>query len=76
MEDVATTTLTTMTDGQKEMIEQQGVLRIAQDNIKDAIIHNFNQLKKEKAIISAGHKELSQMTKELGDKLGKDLYIL
>uniref|UniRef100_A0A1B6DF22 Protein brambleberry n=1 Tax=Clastoptera arizonana TaxID=38151 RepID=A0A1B6DF22_9HEMI len=67
--DAAETVLTTFLSSQKNLIEQESVLRIAHESIRNAVARNFNQLKEERGIINTGRTELLQMVHELGNKL-------
>lgn len=49
---------------------EQEKLKSSQQSVHDFVALNLRELTREKALIAAGQKELSQMTKEVKSKLG------
>jgi len=56
--------------GHQSLMDQQEKLKTAQHNIQDFVALNLRQLTREKALIAAGHHELSKMTEDIKNKLG------
>ena len=65
-----------MAAGQQDMINKHEVLKASQENVQTYIANNLRELTKEKALISAGHKELADMTENIKKKLGIFLNVL
>ena len=59
-----------MAAGQQDMIKKHEVLKASQENVQTYIANNLRELTREKALISAGHKELADMTENIKRKLG------
>ncbi|KAL0278684.1 UNVERIFIED_CONTAM: hypothetical protein PYX00_000435 [Menopon gallinae] len=62
-------TINLIEKGNIEILEQQDAMRISQKGINDFISHNLHELMKEKALIASGHKELSEMTKSIKNRM-------
>lgn len=74
LETLTSGTLASVQQGNIALMEQQNKLRATQQGIQDFISFNLQELTREKALIAAGHKELSRMTQGIKEKLG--LFIL
>jgi hypothetical protein len=57
--------------GHQSLMDQQEKLRVTQRNIQDFIALNLRELTREKALIAAGHREISKMTEDVKKKLGE-----
>lgn len=70
LETLTTDTLSAVEKGNIALLTQQERLRISQQGIQDFVSNNLRELTREKALIAAGHKELSEMTGDIKEKLG------
>lgn len=69
LESLTTDTLSAVEKGNIALLTQQERLRTTQQGIQDFVSNNLRELVREKALIAAGHKELSEMTGNIKDKL-------
>lgn len=60
-----------MSKGHQTLLAEQEKLKTSQQSVHDFVALNLRELTKEKALIAAGHRELSLMTKEVKSKLGE-----
>ncbi|GLG94206.1 Uncharacterized protein GBIM_01465 [Gryllus bimaculatus] len=65
----AAETLQSLATGQESLLLQQERMKITQQNLRDFVGLNLRELTREKALIAAGHKELSRLTEDIKAKL-------
>ena len=72
--DTASETVARITAGQEELISQQRSLKQAYNDVQQSMSvtlrSNKRALNEEKTVISQGKKQLSEMTRIIGSKLG------
>lgn len=69
LEALTSGTLESVSKGHQTLMAEQEKLRSSQQSVHDFVALNLRELTKEKALIAAGQKELSQMTKDVKSKL-------
>ena len=74
MVDTATETVDKLTAGQEELLTQQRSLKKTYKDVQHTMSltlrSNVRALNEEKSMISNGKRQLSEMTRVIGDKLG------
>lgn len=71
MEDKTLEALSSLTQGNKLLLEQQEFLKNAQSLSHKFVANNIRELTNEKALIRSGHAQLATMTEDIKNKLGK-----
>ncbi|XP_067005674.2 protein brambleberry [Anabrus simplex] len=69
LETLTAGTMDTVAAGQEALLKQQERMRVTQQNLRDFVSLNLHQLTKEKALIAAGHQQLSKLTEDIKAKL-------
>ncbi|XP_034255742.1 protein brambleberry-like isoform X2 [Thrips palmi] len=69
LETLTSGTLESVSKGHQTLLAEQEKLKTSQQSVHDFVALNLRELTKEKALIAAGHRELSLMTKEVKSKL-------
>lgn len=70
LESLTSGTLESVSKGHQTLMAEQEKLRSTQQSVHDFVALNLRELTREKALIAAGQRELSLMTKEVKMKLG------
>lgn len=63
--------LSSLSEGNKILLQQQEHLKDAQASSHHLVTSNLKDLNNEKALIRAGHAQLAAMTSDIKNKLGK-----
>lgn len=63
--------LMSLSEGNKILLDQQEHLKDAQASAHNLVASNLRELNNEKALIRAGHMQLSIMTEDIKKRLGK-----
>lgn len=70
MEEQTTEALSSLSEGNKALLEQQQYLKDAQVTAHMLVKMNLKELNNEKALIRSGHTQLAVMTEDIKNKLG------
>lgn len=73
MEDKTLEALSSLSQGNKILLEQQQYLKNAQSLAHKFVANNIRELTNEKALIRTGHLQLATMTEDIKKKLGKKI---
>lgn len=76
LQEQTTEALSSLSKGNKALLEQQQYLKDAQATAHNLVTSNLRELNNEKALIRTGHTLLASMAEDIRDKLGIKLFIL
>ncbi|EZA58740.1 hypothetical protein DMN91_009181 [Ooceraea biroi] len=71
LEEQTTEALSSLSEGNKALLEQQRYLKAAQTTAHNLVTTNLRELTNEKALIRSGHAQLAVMAADIRDKLDK-----
>lgn len=72
MEEQSAQALSSLSAGNKALLQQQQYLRDAQITAHNLVTTNLRELNDEKALIRSGHSQLAAITEEIKNKLGNN----